>query len=245
MRLLAGLLLAALLLCGLACAALALGQRRFLYPGAFGPQNPWTIPPGLATITVATPDGESLHGLWRPPRPGCGVVVSFHGNGSRPEPHAARFAAGPWRAGGWGVLSVAYRGYPGSTGSPSEDGLIRDGLAAVEAARARAPGAPILLHGHSLGAAVAAAFALVHRVVRARMPSPLRNAANSMQIQLNGEPYELPAGETVADLLARLELTGRRLAVELNRDIVPRSAHASTALSEGDQVEVVHAIGGG
>ncbi len=77
------------------------------------------------------------------------------------------------------------------------------------------------------------------------MPSPLRNAANSMQIQLNGEPYELPAGETVADLLARLELTGRRLAVELNRDIVPRSAHASTALSEGDQVEVGPAIGGG
>lgn len=70
-------------------------------------------------------------------------------------------------------------------------------------------------------------------------------AANSMQIQLNGEPYELLAGQTVADLLARLELTGRRLAVELNRDIVPRSAHASTALSEGDQVEVVHAIGGG
>ncbi|AEJ07221.1 thiamine biosynthesis protein ThiS [Stutzerimonas stutzeri] len=66
-----------------------------------------------------------------------------------------------------------------------------------------------------------------------------------MQIQLNGEPYELPAGQTVADLLARLELTGRRLAVELNRDIVPRSAHASTALNEGDQVEVVHAIGGG
>ncbi|AHY41165.1 sulfur carrier protein ThiS [Stutzerimonas decontaminans] len=66
-----------------------------------------------------------------------------------------------------------------------------------------------------------------------------------MQIQLNGEPYELPAGETVADLLVRLELSGRRLAVELNRDIVPRSAHASTELSEGDHVEVVHAIGGG
>ena len=66
-----------------------------------------------------------------------------------------------------------------------------------------------------------------------------------MQIQLNGEPYELPAGETVADLLERLELSGRRLAVELNRDIVPRSAHLSTSLSEGDHVEVVHAIGGG
>ncbi|CAM5506300.1 MAG: sulfur carrier protein ThiS [Pseudomonas sp.] len=66
-----------------------------------------------------------------------------------------------------------------------------------------------------------------------------------MLIQLNGEPYQLPAGQTVADLLVRLELSGRRLAVELNRDIVPRSAHATTALKEGDHVEVVHAIGGG
>ncbi|KJH79858.1 sulfur carrier protein ThiS [Pseudomonas sp. KSR10] len=66
-----------------------------------------------------------------------------------------------------------------------------------------------------------------------------------MHIQLNGERYELPDGQSVADLLQRLELTGRRLAVELNRDIVPRSLHATTVLVEGDRVEVVHAIGGG
>lgn len=66
-----------------------------------------------------------------------------------------------------------------------------------------------------------------------------------MHIQLNGERYELPEGQSVADLLQRLELTGRRLAVELNRDIVPRSQHATTILSEGDQIEIVHAIGGG
>ena len=66
-----------------------------------------------------------------------------------------------------------------------------------------------------------------------------------MRIQLNGEPFELPDGETVAALLTRLELTGRRVAVELNQDIVPRSQHVETALTEGDQVEVVHAIGGG
>ncbi|WP_028238408.1 sulfur carrier protein ThiS [Stutzerimonas azotifigens] len=66
-----------------------------------------------------------------------------------------------------------------------------------------------------------------------------------MQIQLNGEPFEVPGGSTVADLLQRLELTGRRVAVELNLDIVPRSQHADTALREGDKVEVVHAIGGG
>ncbi|AZC25481.1 MULTISPECIES: sulfur carrier protein ThiS [Pseudomonas] len=66
-----------------------------------------------------------------------------------------------------------------------------------------------------------------------------------MRIQLNGESFELPDGSTVAALLTSLELTGRRIAVELNLDIVPRSQHAETTLNEGDQVEVVHAIGGG
>lgn len=66
-----------------------------------------------------------------------------------------------------------------------------------------------------------------------------------MRIQLNGEPFELPENQSVADLLSRLDLTGRRVAVELNLDIVPRSQHDSTRLAEGDQVEVVHAIGGG
>lgn len=66
-----------------------------------------------------------------------------------------------------------------------------------------------------------------------------------MRIQLNGESFELPDGESVEALLTRLDLVGRRVAVELNQDIVPRSQHAATALCEGDQVEVVHAIGGG
>jgi sulfur carrier protein len=66
-----------------------------------------------------------------------------------------------------------------------------------------------------------------------------------MHIQLNGETFELPDGESVAGLIERLDLAGRRVAVELNLDIVPRSQHASTALRDGDQVEVVHAIGGG
>ncbi len=70
-------------------------------------------------------------------------------------------------------------------------------------------------------------------------------AAFGMRIQLNGESLELPDGETVAALLTRLELTGRRVAVELNLDIVPRSQHADTTLNDGDNVEVVHAIGGG
>ena len=70
-------------------------------------------------------------------------------------------------------------------------------------------------------------------------------AAWRMRIQLNGESLELPDGETVAALIARMDLTGRRVAVELNLDIVPRSQHADTILNDGDNVEVVHAIGGG
>lgn len=66
-----------------------------------------------------------------------------------------------------------------------------------------------------------------------------------MQVQVNGEAMELPAGATVAALVDKMALTGKRLAVEINEDIVPRSQHPTFALNEGDRVEVVHAIGGG
>jgi uncharacterized protein len=171
MRVLILLTAAAAFLYAAAVGALALVQRRLIYPGAYAeaaPAGQRAVPPGTEPVTVETADGERLYALWRAPRAGCGVVVSFHGNASLPEYHAERFAADPWAAAGWGVLAPAYRGYPGSTGSPGEDGLIADGLAAVAAARARAPGAPVLLHGHSLGAAVAVAVAA--RLSRAGAP---------------------------------------------------------------------------
>jgi sulfur carrier protein len=66
-----------------------------------------------------------------------------------------------------------------------------------------------------------------------------------MKIQLNGEPLEVPADATIMVLLDQLGLSGKRLAVEVNEDIVPRSTHPEFTLSPGDRVEVVHAIGGG
>lgn len=66
-----------------------------------------------------------------------------------------------------------------------------------------------------------------------------------MQIELNGEPRDLPDGLDVAGLLALLDLGGRRVAVEVNREIVPRGDHAGHRLQPGDRVEVVQAIGGG
>ncbi len=65
-----------------------------------------------------------------------------------------------------------------------------------------------------------------------------------MNLIVNGDPYPF-TGTTVADLVAELQLTGRRLAVEVNREIVPKSEHGTHTLREGDTVEVVHAIGGG
>ena len=65
-----------------------------------------------------------------------------------------------------------------------------------------------------------------------------------MNITVNGDNLQFN-GETIADLVAQLSLTGRRLAVEVNRDIVPKSKHGEYRLSDGDQVEIVHAIGGG
>jgi sulfur carrier protein len=66
-----------------------------------------------------------------------------------------------------------------------------------------------------------------------------------MQIQLNGEPKTLADDSTLADLVEDLALTGKRIAIEVNHEIIPRSLHATHALQEGDAVEVVHAIGGG
>lgn len=66
-----------------------------------------------------------------------------------------------------------------------------------------------------------------------------------MEVIVNGRPVEL---EQPATLLALLDLLGhaeRRVAVEVNREIVPRSQHASFQLSPGDRVELVHAMGGG
>ncbi len=66
-----------------------------------------------------------------------------------------------------------------------------------------------------------------------------------MHIQLNGEAYALSETLSVAGLLEHLQLAGRRVAVELNFEIVPRSLYETTLLKEGDMLEVVHAIGGG
>jgi thiamine biosynthesis protein ThiS len=66
-----------------------------------------------------------------------------------------------------------------------------------------------------------------------------------MNVLINGEHRELPVGATLRDVIALLQLQDKRLAIEVNSEIVPRSRHAEHRLQTGDRIEVVHAIGGG
>jgi len=66
-----------------------------------------------------------------------------------------------------------------------------------------------------------------------------------MNVIFNGQPRELPADTTVAQLLVLLNLEPRHVAVEVNQAVGPRRSHAETVLCEGDAIEVVTLVGGG
>lgn len=66
-----------------------------------------------------------------------------------------------------------------------------------------------------------------------------------MQVLINGESHQFDSGVTIAALLQQSGLAGKRVAVEVNETIVPKSQHSETVVSEGDQIEIIHAIGGG
>jgi len=67
----------------------------------------------------------------------------------------------------------------------------------------------------------------------------------TMEITLNGDPRRLDAPLSVAGLIAELELEPRKVAVERNLEIVPKSRYDETALADGDRIEIVQFVGGG
>lgn len=66
-----------------------------------------------------------------------------------------------------------------------------------------------------------------------------------MQIIVNGEQKQIEPGLTAAALVEQMGLGGRRIAMEVNQEILPRSRYAEHAFTDGDRVEIVHAVGGG
>lgn len=142
----------------LAVGTIYLAQRSLLFPGSRpGSQAAAIVVPGGERVTVATADGERLAAWHVAPEPGRPVFLFLHGNGG-----ALEFQTGRWsrlRDAGAGVLAISYRGYPGSSGRPSEAGLHADARAGYEWLRARYPADRIVVHGASLGTAPAVRLA--------------------------------------------------------------------------------------
>lgn len=125
-------------------------QRSLLFPGAGSEAPPG--PEWGEVVAIATSDGETLHALYSKAAPGRPSVLFFPGNADRAGNYA--FLARALAAHGIGLLAISYRGYPGSTGSPSEDGLLTDGLAAFDWLSVQGDSAIVLL-GQSLGSGIA------------------------------------------------------------------------------------------
>jgi thiamine biosynthesis protein ThiS len=74
---------------------------------------------------------------------------------------------------------------------------------------------------------------------------PASGGEGEVRVLVNGDERSFPAGTSVAALLAALDVSSPRVAVERNREIVPKAAYPSTRLEEGDALEVVEFVGGG
>ena len=175
----------------LVVAVMYFAQRTLLYPGATGEPMP-TNPPWGEWAQIGTADGERLAALHLAAREGKPTVLFFPGNGDNIVHYG--FLAEALGAHGFGLLAISYRGYPGSTGSPSESGLLTDGLAAFDWLVAQDAG-PVVLLGRSLGSGVAVNTAAEREAAALILVSPYDSIAAVAQRQY---PY-LPARWLIRD----------------------------------------------
>lgn len=141
------------------CAAMFGFQRALLYHPDTSLADPVAVDlKGAAIEHLKTADGETLVAWWIAPRaPDKPVYLYFHGNGGNLTYRPNRFRL--LSADGSGVMALSWRGYGGSTGSPTEDGLMTDARTAYAAVRSRVGPERIVLVGESLGAGVAVMLA--------------------------------------------------------------------------------------
>jgi fermentation-respiration switch protein FrsA (DUF1100 family) len=162
--------LAGLYLAGL--AVLYVRQREMLFPippvGRTAPDAAGL--PEAEEHVLTTSDGEKIIVWHVPAKPGRPVVLFFPGNGDFLAGRASRFKG--IIADGTGLVAVSYRGYAGSSGAPSEQGLLRDAAAAYAFTTARYAGERIVVWGFSLGTGVAVALASEHKIGKLILEAP-------------------------------------------------------------------------
>jgi fermentation-respiration switch protein FrsA (DUF1100 family) len=157
--------------------ALYFGQRSLMY----FPTTQRTAPadaglPQAEEVVLETSDGEKVIAWHVPPKSGKPIVIFFHGNGDFLAGRAARFRE--LAAAGVGVLALSFRGYAGSTGQPTEEGLHRDAMAAYDFAAARYAPDRIVLWGFSLGSGVAVALAAKRPIGKLVLEAPYTSTAD-------------------------------------------------------------------
>jgi uncharacterized protein len=164
------------LLYALVVAALFAAQRSLLYPGSGRMTS--AVEAGLAgveDILLRTPDGERLVGWWKPPETGKAVILYFHGNGGSLWNRRGRARA--LIETGRGLLMMSYRGYSGSTGTPTEEGLRIDARAAYDWLAGPYESQRIVLYGESLGSGVAVRLATERPVGGLILDAPYTSTA--------------------------------------------------------------------
>lgn len=160
----------------LALVGLAIFQRKLLYyPDKRLADTARAGLSGLEELRLSTPDGETLvawHVAAREERP---LILYFHGNGGALVDRLPRFRL--FAASGYGLLAVSYRGYGGSSGAPTQAGLLQDGEAAYREARRLGYGPDrIVITGESLGSGVATVLAATHDAAALVLDSPFLSA---------------------------------------------------------------------
>jgi hypothetical protein len=166
-------------------------QRNLIYQRSTQQLDPATVGlTGVEVVTVPTPDGERLVAWWSPPKPGRPTVLYLHGNAGTIADRPERFAF--YQAHGLGVLFLDYRGYGGSTGYPSETGLIADAIAAHDwlLAKGVAPG-QLGVVGESLGSGPAVALASSRPVAALVLEAPLSSMVETAAVHYPWLPVPL------------------------------------------------------
>jgi hypothetical protein len=133
--------------------------------------------PGVERVDLRTADGERIVAWEKAPKPGRMLVIYLHGNGGSLTRRTTRLMS--LARDGDGFLAVSWRGYGGSSGSPTEDGLIADAHAAYAHALSRGvPPSRIILFGESLGTGVAIALAASREVAGVALEAPYSSTAD-------------------------------------------------------------------
>ena len=165
------------LYCAIAAGMFILQRQLLYHPSHVNPDPRDVGLSGVEVVSLETPDRETIL-LWHAPAPqGRPHVLFFHGNGGEIANRANRFAA--YQNAGFGVIFVSWRGYGGSSGSPSETGFMTDARAAYDWLRATGIEArKIALVGESLGTGVAVQLAAEQEVGAVLLGAPFTAAVD-------------------------------------------------------------------